>query len=40
MKKSLLAAALGLALALSALTGAASAGKPDDPGKSEEAPAR
>lgn len=36
--KSLLAAILGLALALSALTGVAGAGKPDDPGKSEDAP--
>lgn len=36
--KSLLAATLGLALALSALSGVALAGKPDDPGKSEEAP--
>jgi hypothetical protein len=36
--KSLFAAILGLTLALSALTGVAAAGKPDDPGKSEEAP--
>jgi len=36
--KSLFAATLGLALGLSALTGVAVAGQPDDPGKSEEAP--
>jgi hypothetical protein len=36
--KALFAAILGLTLALSALTGVAAAGKPDDPGKSEEAP--
>lgn len=36
--KSLFAAILGLTLALSALTGVAGAGKPDDPGKSEDAP--